>query len=149
MKKTLILATFTGADGSCGYSKGKEYPLTITMYKGNIVAVHSELLPTYQRAEYGSVFAMLENWSDVKVQSHGTEADRELTFGEKAVGITFNPGGSPAVNKIKRMNADLIDNYNDARTAAGQGEKGRMFSTAITHTQEGQMWGVKADTWQY
>lgn len=149
MKKTLILATFTGGDGSCGYSNGKEYPLTLTMFKGNIVAVHSELLHTFQKAEYGSVFAMLENWTNVKTLSHGTEETRDLTFGEKAVGITFNPGGSPGVNKIKRLNADLIDNYNDARVAAGQGEKGRMFSTAITSTQEGQMWGVKADTWQY
>ncbi len=28
---------------------------------------------------------------------------RELTFGEKAVGLTFNPGGHAGVETIKRM----------------------------------------------
>lgn len=33
----------------------------------------------------------------------------ELTFGQKAVGITFNPGGLKSVNQTKQLSADLID----------------------------------------
>ena len=74
---------------------------------------------------------------------------KELTFWQKAVGITFNPGGMPEVNKIKELSAALINELNNQRTAAGQGEKRRMFSIAITEVQTAQMWGVKAATWQY
>ena len=34
---------------------------------------------------------------------------REMTFGEKAVGLTFNPSNDPTVEAIKRKCADLID----------------------------------------
>lgn len=34
---------------------------------------------------------------------------RELTFGEKAVGLTFNPSGDETVNKAKKLSAELID----------------------------------------
>ena len=32
-----------------------------------------------------------------------------LSYGQKAVGISFNPGGMPEVNKIKELSAALID----------------------------------------
>lgn len=74
---------------------------------------------------------------------------RELTFGEKAVGVTFNPGQNPEVNAVKRLYAGLIDNLNDMRTSAEGSEKKRMYSVAITELQSSQMWAVKAITWQY
>lgn len=75
--------------------------------------------------------------------------DRELTYGEKAVGLSFNPGNNEEVDTIKRHCADLIDSLNKLREAAGPGEKGRMLSVAITEIQTAQMWAVKAVTWQY
>ena len=33
----------------------------------------------------------------------------ELTFGEKAVGLTFNPSGDDKVTKAKQLSAKLID----------------------------------------
>jgi hypothetical protein len=72
---------------------------------------------------------------------------RELTFGEKAVGLTFNPGGSVEVQSIKEQYASLIDNLNDQRNAAEDGEVKRMLSVAITEAQTSQMWAVKAVTW--
>jgi len=33
----------------------------------------------------------------------------ELTFGQKAVGLSFNPSGDDKVNKAKQLSADLID----------------------------------------
>ena len=73
--------------------------------------------------------------------------DRELTDGEKAVGLTFNPSGDEKVQKVKELYAQIIDLCNELRTEAGQGEKGRLLSVAITEAQGAQMWAVKGITW--
>jgi hypothetical protein len=76
----------------------------------------------------------------------------ELTRGEKAVGITFNPGKNPDVESCKRQYADLLDNLyhaQDVAKAMKNVEQIRMFSIAITEAQNSQMWAVKAITWQY
>ena len=78
----------------------------------------------------------------------GENDTRELTFGERAVGITFNPANNVPVQQIKERAAALIDTLNDYRNATEDGEVKRMLSVAITETQTGQMWGVKAVTWQ-
>ncbi|MFA6171995.1 MAG: hypothetical protein WCW77_00640 [Patescibacteria group bacterium] len=75
--------------------------------------------------------------------------DDGLTFGEKAVGLTFNPGGDPKVTKIKELYAAIIDNCNVLRIEAGQGEKARLLSVAITEAQTAQMWAVKGITYKY
>lgn len=74
---------------------------------------------------------------------------RDLSFGEKAVGITFNPGGIPEVNLIKENCALIIDQLQVARLTCNNQDKARMYSEAITAIQTGQMWAVKAATWQY
>jgi len=74
---------------------------------------------------------------------------RELSFGEKAVGITFNPGGNELVNEIKKNYALAIDHLNSNRAQTDNPEKKRMYSVAITELQTSQMWAVKAATWQY
>lgn len=79
-------------------------------------------------------------------------ATPQLTFGQKAVGITFNPGGMPQVNAIKEKSAILIDELATQREAAKMNNNSEMiaqFTLAIRAIQEGQMWGVKAATWQY
>lgn len=81
-------------------------------------------------------------------------ATRELTFGEKAVGLTFNPSNDPLVQGVKEQCAALIDSLHNQREAldrgaAGSQDKARMLSVAITDIQSGQMWAVKAITWQY
>jgi len=77
-----------------------------------------------------------------------THVEREQTFGEKAVGLTFNPSGDHAVHEIKEACARVIDILNELREATGSGERKRMYSVAITDIQAGQMWGVKAVTWR-
>lgn len=72
----------------------------------------------------------------------------ELTFGQKAVGLTFNPSGSVPVQQIKERSAALIDTLNDYRNATDDGEMKRMLSVAITEVQTAQMWGVKGVTWK-
>lgn len=78
------------------------------------------------------------------------QVGREMTYGEKAVGLTFfNPGGNQKVDEVKKLYAQIIDICADLRTEAGQGEKGRLASVAITEAQTAQMWAVKAITYQF
>jgi len=41
------------------------------------------------------------------------ETKTELTFGEKLVGLTFNPSGDPKVNRAKELCAELADLLNE------------------------------------
>lgn len=75
------------------------------------------------------------------------ESKRELTFGEKAVGLTFNPSGDPTVERIKVLYAEIIDICNQG-LEGDRSERGRLFSIAITEAQGAQMWAVKAITFQ-
>jgi len=72
----------------------------------------------------------------------------ELSFGQKAVGLTFNPSQSNEVDKCKREFADVIDRMNYLRQHTDSAEVKRMASVAITEAQTAQMWAVKAITWK-
>ncbi len=72
----------------------------------------------------------------------------DLTYGQKAVGLTFNPSGDPDVIKLKQASADFIDVCNELRGATTSSEKKRLYSIAITEAQGAQMFGVKAATWR-
>ena len=80
--------------------------------------------------------------------SDGASIGRTLTFGEKAVGLTFNPSGDWDVQAIKEAFAKVIDLCNDLRAKSGPSEKGRLLSVAITEAQGAQMWAVKGITWK-
>lgn len=68
------------------------------------------------------------------------------TFGQKAVGLSFNPGGNPAVNAYKQSFASVIDSLYELRNAATDAETHHLASVAITQAQTAQMWAVKAIT---
>lgn len=83
----------------------------------------------------------------------------DLTYGQKAVGVTFNPSGDDDVSKVKQQYADLIDyHYNAIKTLQGSasnadvdgpvGEAVRLHRIAITDLQKVQMMSVKAITWK-
>lgn len=75
--------------------------------------------------------------------------DREPTFGEKAVGLSFNPSGDERVTKVKQLYAEIIDIMHDERRTDGSDkdpEVNRLCSVAITEAQGAQMWAVKALT---
>jgi len=83
--------------------------------------------------------------------AQGNQPDQtgELTFGQKAVGITFNPGGSEEVNECKRTFAKAIDQMNDLRSSEEMSPgKARHISIAITEMESAQMRAVKAITWR-
>jgi hypothetical protein len=71
-----------------------------------------------------------------------------MTFGEKAVGLSFNPSGDPLVNKLKSLFAQIIDLCDQERALALDKEKVRLYSVAVTEAQTSQMWAVKAATWK-
>lgn len=81
-----------------------------------------------------------------------TGEERTLSFGEKAVGLSFNPSNGTEVGDhvqtIKQEFAAVIDTLNNLREASTDNEEKRMYSVAITEAQTAQMWGVKAVTWQ-
>jgi hypothetical protein len=74
--------------------------------------------------------------------------ERQMTFGERAVGITFNPSGDPVVGELKTISARFIDYCQNMREQATDPEVKRMYSVAITEAQTAQMWAVKAATWR-
>lgn len=75
---------------------------------------------------------------------------RELTYGEKAVGLTFNPSNHPTVEEVKVLYAKIIDICNSALNTGGEmyPETIRLYKIAITEAQTAQMWAVKAITWK-
>jgi hypothetical protein len=79
--------------------------------------------------------------------SEAATAERAMTFGERAVGLTFNPSGDPTVLRLKTLYAQIIDICNEAREMT-EGEHARLYSVAITEAQGAQMWSVKAATWR-
>jgi hypothetical protein len=77
-------------------------------------------------------------------------SEARQTYGERAVGLSFNPSQDSAVDRIKRHYAAIIDEM-DALRRDGlpyPSEQGRLASVAITEAQGAQMWAVKALTWK-
>ena len=72
---------------------------------------------------------------------------REPSFGEKAVGLTFNPSGDENVQKVKELYAEIIDLCDTIRKEFAVSEKGRLMSVAITEAQSARMWAVRAITY--
>ena len=72
----------------------------------------------------------------------------EQTYGEKSVGIKFNPSNLDAIYICKKRYAYLIDEMNDLRAITDSQEQKRLCSIAITELQTAQMWSVKALTWK-
>lgn len=69
------------------------------------------------------------------------------SYGEKAVGLQFNPSGDDHVTTVKRLFATVIDMCDQLRATADS-EQARLYSIAITEAQTAQMWAVKAMTWR-
>lgn len=85
---------------------------------------------------------------------NGQETERQLTFGEQAVGLSFNTSGDEKVNKAKMLMAEAIDLLTEAeleKTKGGQAVaswtsnvlKTQAFNTIVT----AQMALVKYITW--
>jgi hypothetical protein len=76
---------------------------------------------------------------------------KELTFGEKLVGLTFNPSGDDKVYKVKRLCADLTDILYDDIPEDGERTflQDQLFNKAIFDILDAQMTSVKLLTLKY
>ena len=82
------------------------------------------------------------------LDSQGTT--RELTFGEKLVGLTFNPSNDDKVSKAKKLCADLADLLNDENNSKESTQfSQRLFSHAVGEILNAQMNVVKVLTLKY
>mgnify|MGYP001558090038 CR=1 FL=1 len=75
---------------------------------------------------------------------------RELTAGEKAVGLTFNPSGDERVQKLKELFAQAFDIVEQSVSADDGTEKTarkrKMRDAALHEIVTAQMWTVKVIT---
>lgn len=80
------------------------------------------------------------------------ETVRELTFGEKLVGLNFNPSNNEKVDKAKKLCAELADLLNSESPNIGQEStvpqplKVTLFRHAIGEILNAQMCVVKVLT---
>ena len=82
-----------------------------------------------------------------QVPSPEPAGNREFTYGEKAVGLHFNPSGSGEVFQCKTAFAAEIDRMHKLSGEATDPEQIRLAMFAIRELQTAQMWAVKALTW--
>jgi hypothetical protein len=71
------------------------------------------------------------------------QTERALTFGEKMVGVDFNPSANADIDACKRDFAAVIDSLNGL-CSQGNPEAQRLASIAIAHLEMAQMLAVKA-----
>lgn len=76
------------------------------------------------------------------------EQKRELTYGQKAVGLPFNPSGDERVNMVKAIFADLIDTVEQERTPNDSRFKNTIITSGVTMLVNAQMIVVKILTWK-
>lgn len=70
-----------------------------------------------------------------------------LTFGQKAMGVKFNPSSDEKVARLKKLFAEVTDILNDDR-GENHDERARLASIAITEAQTAQIWAVRAVTYE-
>lgn len=70
----------------------------------------------------------------------------ELTYGQKAVGLKFNPSNDDQVAKCKQGFADEIDRINEIRENSKDNLQIEECTEAINRIKTAQMWAVKAIT---
>lgn len=92
----------------------------------------------------------------IKIKQSNMEQSK-ITFGQEAVGISFNPGGNPAVNDIKERFAKLIDdvqNFHNTNSPDVAEAKSNPYLTNIIKGEslrtlmDAQMWAIKYITWK-
>jgi hypothetical protein len=74
---------------------------------------------------------------------------QELTYGQKMVGLSFNPSGLDVVGQTKQYFADLIDKAHEIRMKSPVSQATfDLCATAISQLLIAQMVAVKLLTWK-
>lgn len=81
--------------------------------------------------------------------TEGFTGMKELTFGEKMVGLTFNPSNDPTNQKLKELYAQIIDLVNSLPVSNDPtAHRIDFMKDAIRQAIVAQMLATKAITWQ-
>jgi hypothetical protein len=84
------------------------------------------------------------------MENKNSQATRDLTFGEKLVGINFNPSADDKVAKAKRLCAELADLLNEHNESKERSQDSqRLFSHAVGEILNAQMNVVKVLTYNH
>ena len=79
------------------------------------------------------------------VESHERQ---ELTYGQKLIGIDFNPSGDPNITKVKQLAADMADVLHDNCNC--ESEQGKLiYEQASVAILQAQMLVIKSLTFKY
>lgn len=79
-----------------------------------------------------------------------SEITRELSFGEKLVGITFNPSNDDKVTKLKSLFAEAANIINEEYTGSPESfTKNILFNHTVGEILNAQMNCVKLVTLKY
>ena len=85
-----------------------------------------------------------------KFEGNEEKSKKELTFGQKAVGLNFNPSNDDNVGQAKQKFADVLDSIGDPTTDTER--RSYLFNvirtSAINTTMLAQMAVVKFITWK-
>ena len=100
-----------------------------------------DVVPAHKIAEF-----YVHDGKDLRI--HEVQPDTGLTFGERAVGKSFNPSQDPLVDRLKALYAEIISIADVRRRESGFPEAKRHWSIAITDAETAQMRAVKAATWK-
>ena len=75
---------------------------------------------------------------------------RQMSFGEKLVGLTFNPSGDQKVQRIKELAAEMADLLEEVNRTQESSYLGNTFyGGAIRRILDAQMYSVKFLTNKY
>lgn len=96
-------------------------------------------------------FATNEAMEALKVEIGAHLDTSKLSYGQKAVGLSFNHGEGEIFRQIQNAKlgcAEAIDQMNELRAASESGEYKALSTISIRALQHAQMDMVKAITWK-
>ena len=76
------------------------------------------------------------------------QEERQLSLGERSVGLTIDGPADPNIEMVKRIYAAAIDQVAAIALQSTDQEVRRLCTVAITETQGACMWAVKTITWK-
>ena len=74
--------------------------------------------------------------------------ERQLSLGERSVGLSLENNLNDSVTIIKRIYAAAIDQTASIALQSDDPEIRRLCTVAITETQAARMWAIKTITWK-
>lgn len=84
----------------------------------------------------------------VEQQEQAQVQERQLSLGERSVGLTLEADINDSITIIKRIYAAAIDQTASIALQSEDPEVRRLCTVAITETQAACMWAVKTITWK-